>query len=192
MEIAQWPPRVALLKLRMALRDKAKPYGTGPDIDGIFASLRARFGISAIDARAHLQRLQRDPHTLLQEHATTVMKLAQIAFRDLPQANRERYTYDAFVQSINDLGLHHQFLVRGVTTVEGALAVGEAYLLASHIHRNRLASRQVDMEPSAAPAAPNAETPAVANVTQITMASKVAQMTDMLAKLVSALAPQTR
>jgi len=78
MEIAQWPPRVALLKLRMALKDKAKPYETGPDIDGIFASLRARFGISAIDARAHLQRLRRDPHTMLQEHATTVMRLAQI------------------------------------------------------------------------------------------------------------------
>jgi len=50
------------------------------DIDEIFASLRARFGISAIDARAHLQRLRRDPHTTLQEHAITVMKLAQIAF----------------------------------------------------------------------------------------------------------------
>jgi len=79
MKIAQWPPRVALLKLRMALKDKAKPYGTGPDIDGIFASLRARFGISAIDARARLQRLWRDPHMALQEHATTVMRLAQIA-----------------------------------------------------------------------------------------------------------------
>ena len=45
------------------------------------------------------------------------------------------------------------------------------------------------MEPSAAPAAPNAETPAVANVTQMMVASKVAQMTDMLAKLVSTLAP---
>jgi len=189
MEVAQWPPRIALLKLRMALSDKAKPYGVGLNIDGIFASLRARFGISAVDARARLQRLRRDPHTPLQEHATTVMRLAQIAFRDLPQVNRERYTYDAFEQSINDLGLHHQFLARGVTTVEDALAEGEAYLLASHLHRNRVASRQVDMEPSAAPAAPNAEAPAVANVTQMTVASKVAQMTDMLAKLVSTLAP---
>jgi len=92
MEVAQWPPRVALLKLRMALTDKAKPYGVGPDIDGMFASLQARFSISAIDARARLQKLQRDPHTLLQEHATTVMRLAQIALRDLPQANCERYT----------------------------------------------------------------------------------------------------
>jgi len=60
MEVVQWPPRVALLKLRMSLIDKAKPYGLGPDIDCIFASLRARFGISAIDAQARLQRLWRD------------------------------------------------------------------------------------------------------------------------------------
>jgi len=38
MEVAQWPPQIALLKLRMALSDKAKPYGMRPDIDGIFAS----------------------------------------------------------------------------------------------------------------------------------------------------------
>jgi len=125
MEVNQWPPRVALLKLRMSLMDKAKPYGLGPDINGIFASLQARFGISAVDARAQLQRLRRDPHTPLQEHAATVMKLAQITYSDLPQANRERYAFDAFVQSVNDLGLHHQFLARGVTTVEGAFHKGK-------------------------------------------------------------------
>jgi len=81
MEVTQWPPRVALLKLRMALMDKAKPYGVGPDIDGILASLRARFGISAIDARARLQKLRHDPHTSLQEHATTVSSLTPSALR---------------------------------------------------------------------------------------------------------------
>jgi len=131
-----------------------------------------------------------DPHTPLQEHATTVMRLAQIAFRDLPQVNRERYTYDAFVQSINDLGLHYQLLARGVTTVEDALAEGEAYLLGNHLHWNRVTFRQVDMEPSAAPTASNAKNPAVAKV--MTAASKVAQMTDMLAELVSALAPPSQ
>jgi len=182
LEISQWPPRVALLKLRMVLREKAKPYGTGPDIDGIFASLRACFSISAINARARLQRLQRDPHTTLQEHATTVMKLAQIAFRDLPQVHQKRYTFDAFVQSINDLGFHHQLQAKGVTTVEGALTVGEAYFLANHMHQNRVASRQVDARPSAAPSVPNTENPAVAHVTQMTLASKVDHVTDMLAR----------
>jgi len=31
MEVTQWPLRVALLKLRMSLMEKAKPYGLGPD-----------------------------------------------------------------------------------------------------------------------------------------------------------------
>jgi len=188
MEIAEWPPRVALLKLRMALTGKAKPYGAGPDIDGIFASLRARFGISPIDARARLQRMRRDPHTSLEEHAATVYPLAQIAFRDLPPVHRERYTYDAFVQSINDLGLHHQLQARGVTTVEDALAVGEAYLLATHMHRNRVASRQVTTEHSTAHTELNAEPSAVASVNQMSLASKISQMTDMLDKLVTTLA----
>jgi len=57
------------------------------------------------------------------------------------------------------------------------------------MHRDRVASHQVDKEPSAAPAAPNVEAPAVANVTQMTVVSKVDQLTDMLAKLVAALVP---
>jgi len=111
------------------------------------------------------------------------MKLAQIAFRDVPQAHRERYTFDASVQSINDLGLYHQFLAKGVITVKAALTVGEAYLLVNHMHCNRVASRQVDSGPSVAPSVPNTENPAVAHVTQMTLASKVDQVTDMLAQL---------
>jgi len=70
---------VALLKLKMSLMDEAKPYGLGLDINNIFASLRARFSISAVKAWARLQRLQCDSHTRLQEHAATMMKLAQVA-----------------------------------------------------------------------------------------------------------------
>jgi len=123
--------------------------------------------------RGPVYRLRRDPHTTLQEHATTMIKLAQIAFRDMPQVHRERYTFDAFVQSINDLGLHHQFLAKGVTTVKGVPVVRKAYILANHMHRNRVASRQVDVGPSAALFVLNAENPAVANVTQMTLTSKV-------------------
>jgi len=47
-DVTQWPPRVALLKLRMSLMEKAKPYGLGPDMNGIVAALRARFGTSTV------------------------------------------------------------------------------------------------------------------------------------------------
>jgi len=130
--------------------DKAKPYGLGQDLNNIFAFLWACFGISTIDAQARLQRLQHDPHTPLKEHTTTVMKLVQIAYSDLAQADREQYTFHAFIQSINDLGLHHQFLTTGVTTVEGTLAEEEVYRLANQMHKNRRISRQVEVEPSSA------------------------------------------
>jgi len=65
-DITQWPLRVALIQLWMALTEQAKPYGLGTSVDGIFTALRARFGISARDARARLQGLHREPRTSLQ------------------------------------------------------------------------------------------------------------------------------
>jgi len=52
LNITQWPPRVALAKLREALTGEAKPYGQRTSVDGIFIALRGRFGISALDARS--------------------------------------------------------------------------------------------------------------------------------------------
>jgi len=68
----QWPPRVTLIQLRLALTEQAKSYGLGTNVDGIFTALRARFGISVVDARVRLQGLRRKARTLLQDHATTV------------------------------------------------------------------------------------------------------------------------
>jgi len=62
-DITQWPPRVALIQLRMALPEQAKLYGLGTSVDGIFTALRARFGISVVDARARLQGLRREART---------------------------------------------------------------------------------------------------------------------------------
>jgi len=86
-DITQWPPRVALIQLRMALTEQAKPYGLGTSVDGIFAALRDRFGIFVVDAKTRLQGLHCEPRTPLQDHATTVGKLAQIAYSDLPEVN---------------------------------------------------------------------------------------------------------
>jgi len=56
------------------LTDKAKPYKLGTNVDSIFATVLARFGLSGIDARVHLQGLRRDPRTPLQEHNATVKR----------------------------------------------------------------------------------------------------------------------
>lgn len=96
--------------------------------------------------RVRLQGLRPDPRTSLQEHAAAAKKLTQIAYSDLSPANSERYTFDAFAQSVNDLSLNHQLLARGVAAVEDALCKGAAYLLAAQLHKSRVGPRQVEAE----------------------------------------------
>jgi len=132
--ITQWPPRVALVKLRGALTGEAKPYGQRPSIDGIFAALRDRFGITALNARFRLQRLLRKEDIPLQDHALVVKRLARIAHSDLPETQRRCYIFEDFTQSINHSGLHHQLQAKGVTSIEAALQEGEAYLQAQRLY----------------------------------------------------------
>jgi len=68
----------------LCLTGPAKPYGIGQDVDDILEALRARFGLTAWDARVQMQGLRRNPKTNLREHATVVERLAQVAYGDLP------------------------------------------------------------------------------------------------------------
>jgi len=187
-DITRWPPRVALIQLWMALTKQAKPYGLGASIEGIFAALRARFGISTIHARARLQGLRRDPRTPFQEHAATVKRLAQITYSDLPPVHQEPYTYDAFVQSLNDLGLHHQFLARGVTTVENTLREGEAYLLANQLHKDHMSSQQIVVNPPEDYSEQLSSSHIAAATASSPMDAEVTRMTEMVEKLVAVFA----
>ena len=81
-DVAQWPPRVALAKLRRALTGEAKQYGHRRNAEEILAALRARFGITAPDARSRLHRLLRREDTPLPDHALAVQRLARIAYGD--------------------------------------------------------------------------------------------------------------
>jgi len=133
-DITQWPPWVALAQLRGALTGEAKPYGHRPSIDGIFVALRARFGITGLDARFRLQRLLRKEDTSLQDHALAVKRLARIAYSDLSETQRRRYMLEDFTQCINHPSLNHQLQAKGVTSIEAALREGEAYLQAQRLY----------------------------------------------------------
>jgi len=101
--ICRYPPRVSLIQLRLCLTGPAKPYGIGQDVDDILEALRARYGLTARDARAQLQGLRRNPKTNLREHATVVERMAQVAYGDLSADSRKSLTLDAFLQAIKNL-----------------------------------------------------------------------------------------
>jgi len=147
--ISQWPPRVALIKLwGGALTEQAKPYRQRSNINRVFVALRDSFGISAIDARSRLQRLFRKKNTPLQDHATVVKRLAQIAYSDLPETQQQHYILDNFTQSLNNIGLHHQLQAKGFTTIKAALQEGKAYFQAQRLYQVTQTSQQVTTEPN--------------------------------------------
>jgi len=73
--------------------------------------------------------------------------------------------------------------------VEDALREGEAYLLANQLHLSREVSHQVEAELATAHSKAEATTHVAAATNQLSTASKVAQVTDIVAKLVAALTP---
>jgi len=108
-------------------------------------------------------------------------RLAQIAYCDLPETNREHYTYDAFVQSLNDLGLHHQLHAREVNKIEDALHEGKVYLLAKQFHRAQVSSQQITT-------GPDHPVQVAAATTTFSLEAEVDRLITMVEQLVAALA----
>jgi len=141
--ICRWPARVTLIQLQLYLTGPTKPYGIGQDAGDIFKALRARFGLTARGARLQLQGLRRNLKTNLQEHATVVERLAQVAYGNSPADSRQSLALDAFLQSINNLGLKQHLLVAEVETMERALRLGNAYFQADSTCRPETTVQQV-------------------------------------------------
>jgi len=95
--IYRWPASVILMQLQLCRAGMATLYGIGPNVDSIFDALRARFGLSARDACVRLPGPKRDPKTQLQEHATVVERLAQVAYGNLPVEGRRSLALEAFL-----------------------------------------------------------------------------------------------
>jgi len=93
----------------------------GPNRDHIFEALRGRFGFTVQDARARLQGLRREPRVSPQDHANEVERLAQVAYGNVDLKSCQSLAFDAFLQSLNNLGLQRYLLAAEVGTVDAAL-----------------------------------------------------------------------
>ena len=73
-------------------------------------ALRSKYGISRREARTRLAHLKQDTKLSLREQATTVKKLVEAGYADLPQNHRIETTLELFYSSINNVYLqrHHQ------------------------------------------------------------------------------------
>jgi len=141
--IAQWPAPVRLLQLRSCLTGSAKSYAIGEDVGQIYQALRARFGLTARDARTKLQNMRRDRRTSLQDHANAIERLALIVFSRTALEERRELIYEAFFSTFNDSGLQKHYLAAKITTIEEALEMGRSYYQVDNHHRADFTASQV-------------------------------------------------
>ena len=127
-EASGWAADISLLQLRNSLRDKAVDCGRAGDVASVLEALRMRFGTSASEAQALLANVRRDSRTTLQEYASYVNRLVNLANPDLPEQYRRNMTLRTFKSTLGHVGLQRHLLVANVQTLEDAVQVGSEYL----------------------------------------------------------------
>lgn len=127
-EANDWDRAAARIHLRAALTDTAAACGQAETVEGIINALRARFGMTAREAKAQLVTLRRHPTTKLQEHAELVERLVNVAYADFPRLHKEDMKMDIFHSTLNQPSLQRHLLAVPTPTLEAAIQAGNEYL----------------------------------------------------------------
>lgn len=144
-EASGWSEAISTLKIREVLTGKAQECGRGTDLQSIFNNLRLRFGITQREARSKLRGLRKDHKTSLQDHATEVEQLVNLAHPNLPQLYIRELVLETFTSSLGYPSLQKHLLAMRVDSLEAAIQAGNEFLEIS-FHNIKNDVRQVGDE----------------------------------------------
>ena len=135
----QWQDQAVLLHLRRSLTGKATDCGDGPTPEAILVALRLRFGITARQARDKLRYQIKDGKTSWHEFGATIERLVNIAYAELPAANRAELALDNFGRGIDNRALQRHLLAVPPANIAIAITTAEEFLqVGSNTTRQRL------------------------------------------------------
>ena len=124
----QWTEAAQLLYVRESLKEGARDCGKAPTVDGVFTNLRARYGLTPREARSRLAALRKDARTTLQEHATEVERLVEVAYQGMNAHQRQEMMVETFASTLNNPSLQRHLLAVATPTLEIAVRAGSEYL----------------------------------------------------------------
>ena len=127
-EANEWANMASLLHLRHALKEGARDCGRPGSLAGVISALRARYGLSPKEARAKISTLRKDARVSLQDHATEVSRLCQMAYHDLPDRYRASMALETFSNTLGNTYLQRHLLAVQATTIEQAVRDGNEFL----------------------------------------------------------------
>jgi hypothetical protein len=144
-EANEWQPAAALLHLRETLKEGSKDCGRAASVGGVFSALRARYGLSPREARARLSALRKDVKMTLQEHASAVDRLSQLAYADLPPHHRDDLALETFCNTLGNMSLQRHLLAIQARNLEQAVRAGNEFLqVQAPLHQGTSAIRAVE------------------------------------------------
>ena len=117
----QWDQEATWMHLREALREGARDCGQAATVRGIYAVLRARYGLTPREARNRLNNLRKEYRTPLAEHASEVKKMVERAYGDLPRENQEQMILEHFLNTLDNSYLQRHMLAVDPQTLEEAV-----------------------------------------------------------------------
>ena len=127
-EANEWGQEAMFLHLREALREGARDCGRPDTVTGIFAALRARYGLSPREARARLTHMKKDFKTPLQQHAAEVQRLVDLAYADLPDRHKEDMALEVFANTLGNAYLQRHLLAVDPNDLATAVRTGNEFL----------------------------------------------------------------
>jgi hypothetical protein len=127
----QWNNAATLLHLRSCLQDDAVDCGIGQNTDEIYGNLRARFGLTARQARDRLSLLQRTTGQSLQALGLQTERLVAVAYPAVPPNGRVPIAIDAFTRALDNRDLKRHLLLAGANTLADTVRRTEEYFQVS-------------------------------------------------------------
>jgi hypothetical protein len=127
-EANNWRPAAQFLHLRESLTDEARECGRGRTMEEVMANLRAQFGLTPKEARTRLAALRRAAKTTLQEHASEVERLVNLAYEGLPDDGRATMALEVFCSTLGNAYLQRHLLAIDPADLPSAVKAGNEYL----------------------------------------------------------------
>ena len=184
----RWPDGAALLHLRQALDGDAKDCGRPTELEGVFNNLRARFGLTPREARTRLSNEKKGFKTTLQEHASTIQSLVDVAYANLPLDTRHDLYLECFQSSLGSASLQRHLLAIKPSNLDEAVRAGNDYLQVQVRPTPPSTVHQVEEDAEAPPtkAAPLQPEPLTALMEAMTQLTKQVSQLQTLARPTSA------
>ena len=124
----QWSGRDATLHLRACLEGSTAECGRGQTVDEIIANLRARYGLSAKQARDKLSTIRKKAAQSFHDLGAEITKLVHIAYPRLDEAFHTETSLEVFNRALHHRSMQQHLLARPHTTISEAVRIAEEFL----------------------------------------------------------------